>query len=133
MHRIEERSGRGGRRVWIDEYRQRSGQYLFLVTTEETHDGNTTRETTGFGSADYQGSLQRARDAMVQLADRPERADAPLMAGGSSHVHLPHDRAIGPATPGGPPEVEQVWQPAPNVCPGCGGPLRVGWCDTCGR
>lgn len=98
-----------------------------MVTTEETRDGNVTRETTGFDT------IEAAREAMHRLADHPVRPAVPISQGGTSHANLPNSRAVAPATPGGPPDVEQVYrEPETSPCERCGyavGPDGV--CRSC--
>ena len=98
---IERRTLPRGGTVELHERRKRSGDWLFLVTTQRDADGrgSITSETTGFPT------IELAREAMAALRD------------GRAHAELRGRLSIGEPTPGGPPDVEQVWGPGVHTMP----------------
>lgn len=61
-------------------------------------------ETTGFPTLD----LARAAAGQLRTGSAPSKS---VLHGGTTHAHLRGKLTIGEPTPGGPPDVEQVWGP----------------------
>lgn len=102
----------GGGKVELHEHEHASGArgWLFLVSSSRNVGGSTKSETSGFPT------IELAREAFDYLRTHRPPAGPALVDGGTTHGELRGRHSLG-GTPGGPPDVEQVWIDPPGPFP----------------